>query len=100
MGHLLRSWPTAGLDVLVNVERVAGVIAVLDAGEPVVVAAIGGLDPFASFVHEEVDVAAAGRGRVQGLPVVAGPVRDDACVSGILVDAGRQLLAVLDVGAG
>src|SRR5215472_18026989 len=58
------------LDVLVDVEDVAGVVAVLDPGQAVVVAAVGGLDPVLALAHQEVDVAAARRGRVQRFPVV------------------------------
>src|SRR5580692_5945321 len=76
-----------GLDVLVDVERVVRVVPVLDLGEPVVVAAVGRLDPVLALVHQEVDVAAAGRGRVQLLPVVPGPLRDEGGVGGIGIDA-------------
>src|SRR5215470_18970374 len=89
------SWATAGLgaraaggpDVLVDVEGVVRVVAALDLGEPVVVAAVGGFDALLALAHHEVDVAAACRGRVQLLPVVAGPLRDEAGVGGIGVDA-------------
>src|SRR5262249_53762248 len=79
--------PAAGLDVLVEVERVVRVVAALDLGEPVVVAAVGGFDALLALGNQEVDVAAACRGRVQLLPVVAGPLRDEAGVGGIGVDA-------------
>src|SRR5215470_18938482 len=89
------SWATAGLgaraagglDVLVDVEGVVRVVAALDLGEPGVVAAVGGLDALLALAHHEVDVAAACRGRVQRLPVVPRPVRDEAGVGGIGVDA-------------
>src|SRR5580700_4424943 len=69
----LRAGLAGGLDVLVDVEGVVRVVAVLDLGEPVVVAAVGGLDPVLALVHQEVDVSPARRGRVQLLPVIAGP---------------------------
>src|SRR5262249_11346562 len=79
--------PAAGLDVLVEVEGVVRVVAALDLGEAVVVAAVGGFDALLALAHHEVDVAAACRGRVQLLPVVAGPLRDEAGVGGIGGDA-------------
>ena len=48
-----------GLDVLVDAEDVVGVVAALDLSEPVVVAAVGGLDPVLALVHQEVDVSPA-----------------------------------------
>src|SRR6266480_2486207 len=48
--------PAAGLDVLVDVEGVVRVVAVLDLGQPVVVAAVGGPDPVLALAHHEVDV--------------------------------------------
>src|SRR5271166_4000161 len=72
----LRVGPAGGLDVLVDVEGVAWVIAVLDLGEPTVIAAVGRFYPVLALVHQEVDVGAAGRGRVQVCPVVPGPLRD------------------------
>src|ERR1700745_3890916 len=74
-------------DVLVDVEHVVRVVALLDLGEPVVVAAVRRPDPVLALAHQEVDVAASRRGRVQLLPVVAGPLRDQAGVGGIRVDA-------------
>src|SRR5215469_13614085 len=65
-----------GLDVLVDVERVIGVITSLDPGQPVIVAAVGRPDPVLALAHHEVDVAAAGRVGMQRLPVVGGPPRD------------------------
>ena len=56
----LRVGPAGGLDVLVDVEGVVWVVAVLDLGEPVVVAAVGRFDPVLALVHQEVDVGAAG----------------------------------------
>src|SRR5262249_44632880 len=79
--------PAAGWVVLVEVERVAWSLRALDLAEPVVVAAVGGFDALLALAHHEVDVAAACRGRVQLLPVVAGPLRDEAGVGGIGVDA-------------
>src|SRR5271170_3011629 len=73
----IRSALRAGLDVLVDVEDIVRVVPLLDPGEPVVVAAVGRLDPVLALVHQEVDVPAAGRGRVQLLPVVPGPLRDE-----------------------
>src|SRR5262249_33383362 len=64
------------LDVLMDGEDVVGVIRALDLDQPVVVAAVAGSDPVLALVHQEVDVGAAGRGRVQLLPVVLGPSRD------------------------
>src|SRR5207237_4872197 len=84
------SWlraPAGGPDVLVDVERVVRVVAVLDLGEPVIVGAVGRFDPVLALVHHEVDVGAAGRGRVQLLPVVLGPLRDEARVGQVRVDA-------------
>ena len=52
------------LDVLVDVEEVAGVVPGLDPGEPVVVVAVGGHDRVAALTHHEVDIATTGRGRV------------------------------------
>jgi molybdate-binding protein len=46
-----------GLDVLVDVAGVVPVVAVLDLGEPVVVAALGGFDPVLALAHQEADVA-------------------------------------------
>jgi myo-inositol 2-dehydrogenase / D-chiro-inositol 1-dehydrogenase len=85
--HRLEVRLARGLNVLVDVEDVIGVVAALDLSEPVVVAAVGGLDPFLALVHQEVDVSPASRGGVQFLPVVACPLRDEARVGGIGVDA-------------
>ena len=52
--------PAGGLDVLVDMEGVVRVVAVLDLGEPVVVAAVGRFDAVLALVHQEVDVGAAG----------------------------------------
>src|SRR5215471_1343020 len=91
-----------GLDVLVDVEGVVRVVAALDLGEPVVVAAVGGFDALLALAHHEVDVAAACRGRVQRLPVVPRPLRDEAGVGGIGVnahdDAGEAAAAVGEGG--
>src|ERR1700728_48489 len=76
-----------GLDVLVDVERVVRVVTLLDLGQPVVVAAVGRLHPVLALVHHEVDVRAAGRGRVQLLPVVPGPLGDGGGVGRIRSDA-------------
>src|SRR5262249_4594192 len=74
-------------DVLVDVEDVLRVVALLDPGEPVVVAAVGGPDPVLALGHHEVDVGAAGRGRVQRLPVLPGPLRHRGHVGRVRVDA-------------
>src|SRR5262245_49802065 len=76
-----------GLDVLVDVEDVVRVVAPLYPGEPVVVAAVGGLDPVLALEHHEVDVGAAGRRRMQRLPVLLCPLRYPGDVGGVRVDA-------------
>src|SRR5690349_11219010 len=48
-------------DVLVDVEHVVRVVALLDLGEPVVVAAVCRPDPVLALAHQEVDVAASRR---------------------------------------
>ena len=63
-------------DVLVDVEHVVGVESLLHRRQPVVVAEVRRADPVGSLVHHEVDVRAAGRRRVQRLPVVPRPGRD------------------------
>lgn len=61
LGAWLAGWP----DVLVEMEYVVRVIPAIDLDQPVVVAAAGGPDPVLALVHQEVDVGAVGRGRVQ-----------------------------------
>src|SRR6202161_953242 len=91
----------AGLDVLVDVERVVRVVALLDPGEPVVVAAVGPLHPLLALVHHEVEVRAAGRGRVQLLPVIPGPLRDGGGVGRVRIDADDHAgPAAVTVGEG
>jgi hypothetical protein len=75
-------WPAGRLDVLVDVEGVTRVIAGLDPGEPGIVDAGGRLDAFLALVHQEVDAGAPSRGRVQFLPVVPCPPRDQGWHSG------------------
>ena len=70
----LEAGPSGGQDVLVDVEEVVGVVATLDLGEPFVVAAVGRLDPVLPLVHHEVDVRAAGRGRMQLLASSPWPI--------------------------
>src|SRR5450755_4356744 len=90
-----------GLDVLVDVEHIVRVVAVLDLGEPVIVTSVGRFDPVAALVHHEVDVGAARGGRVQLLPVVPGPLRDEAGVGGVGVDAHDDARpAAVPVGEG
>src|SRR5664279_2912381 len=97
----LRSGLTGGVDVLVDVEGVAGVVVVFDPGEPVVVAEVGGFDPVLALVHHEVDVGAAGRGGVQILPIVVDPFGDEPGVGGVGVDARDDACpAAVAVGEG
>src|SRR5947207_13424333 len=70
-------------------------------GEPVVVAPVGRFAPVLALVHQEVDVGAAGRGRVQFLPVVPGPLRDETGVGRVGVDADDDAgPAAVPVGEG
>src|SRR5205814_9673064 len=75
-GRVPGSPSVGGADVLVDVEHVLRVVLPLDPREPVVVAAVGRPHPLLAFVHHEVDIRAARRGRVQRLPVVPRPLRD------------------------
>jgi hypothetical protein len=70
--------PGGGVDVLVNVEDIVGVVLRLDAREAVVVIAIGGADAVLSFVHHEVDVCATSGVGMGRLPVADAPVADQA----------------------
>ena len=76
------------LDVLVHAEEVVRVVGGLDRGQPLVVAAVGGLHPLLALVHHEVHVAAARRVRVLGLPVVDAPVPQGRQRRRVGVDAG------------
>ena len=91
-GPKLRMEVRLGRDVLVHPEQVVRVVAPLHLHEPVVVLPVGGLHALAALVvHEEVDVRAPGRVRVQRLPVALGPVRDRGRVGGVGVDPHDHL---------
>src|SRR6516164_1497086 len=93
--------PAVGLDVLVDVERVVRVVTMLDLGESVVIAAVGGFDAVRAFVHQEIDVGAACRGRVQLLPVVPRPLGEEAGVVWVGVDTDDHTSpAAVAVGEG
>src|SRR6266496_3183020 len=62
------------LDVLVDVEQVAGVVLCFDLREPVVVRAVGRADPIVALLHHHVHVAASRRMRMERLPVRHAPV--------------------------
>src|SRR5947207_10578303 len=67
---------SAGTDVLVHVEEVVRVVLCLGLRQPLVVAAVGGLNPLLSLLHHEVDVGAAEGVWMKRLPVVDGPGPD------------------------
>src|SRR5215472_11120948 len=97
----LGAGPARGPDVLIDMERVVGVVTVLDPGQPIVVAAVGGPDPVLALVHQEVDITAAGRSRVQLFEVIPRPLRDAVGVGGIGVDADDHARpAAVPVGEG
>src|SRR2546421_781039 len=60
-------------DVLVYAEEVLGVVAILDLHQSSIVVAIAGHDAVIPLVHHHVQIAAAGREGVNGVPVVTYP---------------------------
>lgn len=70
------------LDVLIDVEEIAGIVLGFDFGKPRIIVSVGGFDVIASLIHHHVDVGAAGREPVQGLPIILRPLYDPRVVRG------------------
>ena len=76
-------------DVLVHMEQVRRIIFLLQAREPVVVAAIGGLDPrLALVVHHEVRIGAGQIERMDRRPIVLRPLLERRRLGRIRIDPG------------
>src|SRR5258708_4631740 len=87
--------------VLVDVEYVVWVVPLFDPREPLIVAEVRRPDPVIALLHQEVDVTPASRRRMQLLPVVPGPLRDQAGLGRVRIDPNDDSRpAAIPVGKG